>query len=105
MSASLKTTRVTTSGSASEICASACNSPMSLSIERARGVVVIQSRSERMPAPVLVDEILRRLLAQGAEPLRTVGSHPDEITSRDRIPRIAEAIDAAAFEHQQPVFH
>ena len=38
-----------------------------------------RSRSQRMPAPVFVDEILRRLLAQRAKPLRAVGRHPDEV--------------------------
>ena len=33
------------------------------------------------------------------------GRHPDKIAGGDRVPRIAEAINAAAFEHQQAVLH
>src|SRR4030095_7712020 len=34
---------------------------------------------QRMPVPILINEILRRNLAERAEPLRTPRSHPDEI--------------------------
>ncbi len=58
-----------------------------------------------MAIPVFVDQILGRGLAQGAKPLRAVGRHPDKIAGLDGIPTIAQAVDAAAFEHQQAVLH
>ena len=58
-----------------------------------------------MPVPIFIKQILRRCLAQRAEPLRAVRAHPDEIARRDRIPAVVEPVDAAAFEHQQAVLH
>ena len=39
---------------------------------------------QRVAIPILVDEILRGHLAERAEPLRAVGSHPDEVAGGDR---------------------
>ena len=105
MSASPKTTRVTTGGSASEICARAISSAIRPSIGELRVECVMRHCSQRMTAPVFVDEVFRRPLAQRAKPLRAIGAHPDEVAGLDRIPRVAEAVDAAAFEHQQAVLH
>src|SRR5579871_1846901 len=105
MSASLNSTRVTTGGAASEICASVCNSAIMPSMSREGRVEVMGSPSERMPPPILVDEVLGRLPADGSEPLRAVGRHPDEVAGLDGIPRIAQPVDPAAFEHQQAVLH
>ena len=58
-----------------------------------------------MPVPILIYQIFRGLLAERAEPLRTPRPHPNEVAGRDRIPRIAEPVNPAAFEHQQPVLH
>src|SRR5580698_7935483 len=66
---------------------------------------MVGSRSQRMTAPVFVDQIFRGALAERAKPLRAVGSHPDKIAGLDRVPGVAEAIDAAALEHQQAVLH
>src|SRR5580698_9586453 len=58
-----------------------------------------------MPVPILIDEIFGRNLADRSEPLRTPRSHPDEISRRDRIPRIAEPVDSATLEHHEAVLH
>ncbi len=58
-----------------------------------------------MAAPILVDEVLGGTLADGAEPLWAVRRHPDEVASLNGVPRIAQPVDAAAFEHQQAVLH
>src|ERR1700677_1603768 len=105
MSASLNTTRVTTGGSASVIRARVANSAESRAISTMGSglgcVLIASSHPERMPAPVFVDQIFGRVLAERAEPLRTICAHPDEVAGFHRVPSVAEAIDAAAFEHQQ----
>ncbi len=58
-----------------------------------------------MPVPVFVDQIFCGAFADRAEPLRAVRAHPDEVACGDGIPVVAEAIDAAAFEHQQTMLH
>src|SRR5260370_7415614 len=58
-----------------------------------------------MPVPVFVDEIFCGHFSNRSKPLRAPRPHPDKITSSDRIPPIAQPIDAPAFEHHQPVFH
>jgi hypothetical protein len=58
-----------------------------------------------MPVPIFVDEIFCRDFSDCPKPLRTPRAHPDEISGGDGIPRVAEAIDAAAFEHQQAMLH
>src|SRR6266853_1949959 len=58
-----------------------------------------------MPVPVLIDEIFCRNLTDSSEPLRAPGSHPNKIARGDWIPRVAEAINTAAFEHDEAVFH
>src|SRR6266699_1545281 len=105
MSASLKTTRVTTGGSAAEICASVWSSAIRPSMLSCGRVVVMGLCSQRVTAPVLVDEVLCGLLADGAEPLRAVRRHPDEIAGFDRVPGVAQPVDATAFEHQEAVLH
>ncbi len=60
---------------------------------------------ERMAVPIFINEVFRRALADGSEPLGAVGAHPDEIAGGDGVPVVAEAVDAAAFEHEQAVFH
>ena len=42
--------------------------------------------SQRMAAPVFVEEVFCRALAERAKPLRTVGAHPDEVAGIDGIP-------------------
>src|SRR4030095_3746626 len=59
------------------------------------------ARIRRMPVPVLVDQIFRRLLTERSEPLRTVRGHPDEVARRDRVPLRTEEINPAALQHQQ----
>ena len=58
-----------------------------------------------MPAPIFVDKIFRWSLAQRSKPLRAVGSHPYKIAGRHRVPVFAEPVNAAAFQHEQSVFH
>ena len=58
-----------------------------------------------MAVPVFVDKIFRWHFAQGAEPLRAPWCHPDEIALRDWIPCVAQAVDPAAFEHYESMFH
>src|SRR5258706_2253749 len=58
-----------------------------------------------MPVPVLVDEIFCRNLTDSSEPLRAPWSQPNKISRGDWIPRVAEAINSAAFEHHEAVFH
>ena len=53
-----------------------------------------------MPVPIFIDEIFRGLLTQRAEPLRTIGSHPNEISSGDGIPAIIQPVNAAAGQLQ-----
>src|SRR5579872_4895279 len=109
MSASPNTTRVTMGGSASEIADRVFNSSINRSIS---GPELIARSSQRemprshsgdlqsscglqgMPAPIFIDEILRGLLAQRPKPLRAIRSHPDEIAGFDRVPRVAEFVDA-----------
>src|SRR5579864_1104489 len=58
-----------------------------------------------MPVPVFVDEIFCGYFAERSEPLRTPWAHPDEVSRRYRIPRIAEPVNSATFEHDESVFH
>src|ERR1700678_1918329 len=58
-----------------------------------------------MPIPVFVDEILCRHFADGSKPLRTPWAHPDEVAGGYWIPGISEAVNAAALEHEEAVFH
>ena len=58
-----------------------------------------------MAVPILIDEIFRGNFADCAEPLWTPRAHPDEIAGSHRIPGVAQAINAAAFKHQQTMFH
>src|SRR6266702_2695002 len=58
-----------------------------------------------MAVPIFVDEVLRGLLADCSEPLWAKWRHPDEIACGDRVPAVAETVDASAFEHQQAVLH
>ena len=58
-----------------------------------------------MAVPVFVNEILCRDFSDGAKPLWAPRRHPDKIAGGHGIPRIAETIDAAAFEHQEAVLH
>src|SRR5215472_725322 len=58
-----------------------------------------------MAVPVLVDEVFRGRLPDGSEPLGAPRTHPDEITGGNRIPRVAQTVNAASFEHQQAVLH
>src|SRR5258705_6320098 len=55
--------------------------------------------------PVFVDEVFCGRLTQSAEPLRTVWSHPNEISSGDGVPAIIQAINTAAGQHQEPMLH
>src|ERR1700681_3318099 len=55
--------------------------------------------------PVFVDEVFCGSLAQGAEPLRTVRAHPNEISSGDRVPAIIQTVNTAAGQHQEPMLH
>src|SRR5580658_8848064 len=97
--------RVTTGGSASEIRASAANSANSKLISSFGSMPIAHSCSERMSAPVFVDEVLGWALAERTKPLRTVRGHPDEVTGFNRIPRVAKPVDAATFKHQQAMLH
>ncbi len=58
------------------------------------------SSSQWVPAPVFVNQIFCRLLADCTEPLRAVGRHPDKVACLHRIPSIPEAINATAFKHE-----
>src|SRR6202030_2248881 len=58
-----------------------------------------------MTVPIFVDEILCRHLADRCEPLRAPRSHPNEVSCGHRIPRIAEPVNSATFEHEEPVLH
>jgi len=60
---------------------------------------------KRMTVRILVDEIFRGNFAEGAEPLRAPGTHPDKIAGSDGIPGVTEAVNAGAFEHDQAVLH
>jgi hypothetical protein len=60
---------------------------------------------ERVAVPVFVDEVFCGLLADGSEPLWAEGGHPDDVACGDGIPLVAEAVDAAAFEHKEAVLH
>ena len=61
--------------------------------------------SQRMAVPIFVNKIFRGHLAERSEPLRAPRPHPDKISGGDRIPRIAQPVNPAAFEHDQPMFH
>src|SRR5260370_34708684 len=61
--------------------------------------------SQGMPVPIFVYEIFCRHLADGSEPLRTPRTHPDKVSGCDWIPRIAEPVNSATFEHDEPVLH
>ena len=54
---------------------------------------------------VFVVKVGGGLVANGSEPLRAVGSHPNGIARMHGIVFFFEAIDAVATEHQQTVFH
>src|ERR1700732_786700 len=58
-----------------------------------------------MAVPIFVDEIFCGHLADRSKPLRTPWSHPDEVSRGHRIPRIAESVNSATFEHDEPVLH
>src|ERR1700722_6106678 len=58
-----------------------------------------------MAVPVLIDDVARGILANCSKPLRTIGSHPDEIACLHWIPTVAQSVDAAAFQHEQTVLH
>src|SRR5580692_286475 len=58
-----------------------------------------------MPVPVFVYEIFCWHLADGSEPLRAPWPHPDEVSSYHWIPGIAQPVNSATFEHDEPVFH
>ena len=58
-----------------------------------------------MAEPVFVDEVFGGEFAEGAEPLGAVGGHPDEVAGGDGVPAVAEAVDAAALEHEEAVLH
>ncbi len=60
---------------------------------------------QRMAVPVFINEVFCGALADGSEPLGAVGAHPDEIACGDWVPVVAEAVDAAAFEHEEAVLH
>src|SRR5215475_14752912 len=79
--------------------------PRSRTTAAADRSLVSSRRLQRVPVPVFVNEIFRRHFADGTEPLRAPGAHPDKVTSGDGIPSITEAVDASAFEHEQAVFH
>src|SRR5437773_9883563 len=66
---------------------------------------MIAGTLEWMPVPVLVDEVLCRSLSQRAEPLRTIGGHPDEIAGRHWIPTFIQAIDSATLKHKESMLH
>src|ERR1700681_381973 len=55
--------------------------------------------------PVFVDQVFCGSLAQSAEPLRTVGGHPNEISSGDRVPVIIQAVNTATGQHQEAMLH
>ena len=54
---------------------------------------------------VFVVEVGGGFVADGGEPLRAVGSHPNGVAGVDRIVFFFEAIDTVAAEHEQAVFH
>ena len=54
---------------------------------------------------VFVVEVGGGFVADGSEPLRAIGSHPNGVAGVDRIVFFFEAIDAVATEHEQAVFH
>ena len=58
-----------------------------------------------MPVPILVNQVFRGKFSNSSKPLRAPRPHPDEIARSHRIPGIAQPVDAAAFEHDQPVLH
>src|SRR5258708_15930179 len=74
-------------------------------IRRSRSMCMHLPSRKRVTIPVFVNQVLCRGLAQCAEPLWAVGRHPDKIACLDRIPVVSEAVNAAAFEHQQAVLH
>src|ERR1700691_3531074 len=92
VSAGVKTMRVTTGGSASEINASSSISESSRAesdssfIDGLRASLIYRwpvdhlwiSRCERMAVPVFVNEIFRGHFSERAKPLRTPRRHPDE---------------------------
>src|ERR1700722_2902878 len=61
--------------------------------------------SQWMPVPVFVDQVFRRHLPDCTKPLRTPGTHPDEIAGSHGIPRVAQPVNAAAFQHDEAMFH
>src|SRR5271166_1588948 len=61
--------------------------------------------SPRVAMKIFVDKIFRGNFAERSKPLRTPWSHPDKISHRNRIPAIAEPVNSAAFEHDEPVLH
>src|SRR6516162_6049108 len=52
-----------------------------------------------MAVPILINEIFRRYLTNGAEPLRAPRPHPDKVASRDWIPRVAQPVNTTSLEH------
>src|SRR6266436_2542087 len=58
-----------------------------------------------MPVPIFINEVFCGNFADRSEPLRAPGSHPNKIARGDWVPRVAEAINTAAFEHHEAVFH
>src|ERR1035438_8299 len=98
--------RVTTGGSASEMRERTVSSSMRGPISRLGLVAMVSALDcEWVSAPVLVDEVFGGVLADCAKPLGTVCGHPNEVARFYRIPGIAKAVDAAAFEHQQAMLH
>ena len=64
------------------------------------GALLSLSFSQRMPAPIFIDEVFRRPLSERTEPLRAIRGHPDKVACLDWIPRVAKLVDPPAFKHQ-----
>ncbi len=58
-----------------------------------------------MTIRVFVNEIFRGDFADRSEPLRAPRRHINKIAGGDRIPGVAQAVNAAAFEHQEAMLH
>src|SRR3984885_10343238 len=74
-------------------------------ISRSRLICMQLPSGKWVTIPVFVDQVLGGGFAQGAEPLRAVGRHPDKVSGLDRVPVVSETVDATAFEHEQAVLH
>src|SRR5277367_4332509 len=61
--------------------------------------------TERMAVPIFINNVFCGALSDGPEPLGAEGAHPDEVAGGNRVPVVAEPVDAAAFEHEEAVLH